>query len=147
MKLSCLVALMAVVAMVSSRPHVSTETVTSDARKGESPQVVVNVVMKADVGKAQKNKDKHQESLGNSVVGEADDGVEAEAVQDGKSCAIADPRLERNMDISEPDEWEPFRFILALVAGFFGTIPILSARRAAKLLLPNPHLTADEKPN
>ncbi|KAK7497132.1 hypothetical protein BaRGS_00011662 [Batillaria attramentaria] len=47
MKLSCLfVALMAVVAMVSSRPHVSTETVTSDARKGESPQVVVNVVMK-----------------------------------------------------------------------------------------------------
>ena len=26
-------------------------------------------------------------------------------------------------DISEPEEWEPFRFILALVAGFLGTIP------------------------
>ena len=29
-----------------------------------------------------------------------------------------------SQDISEPDESEPFRFILALVAGFFGTIPI-----------------------
>ena len=29
-----------------------------------------------------------------------------------------------SQDISEPDEWEPFRFILALMAGFFGTIPI-----------------------
>ena len=29
-----------------------------------------------------------------------------------------------SQDISEPDEWEPFRFILALVAGFLGTIPI-----------------------
>ena len=29
-----------------------------------------------------------------------------------------------SQDISEPDEWEPFRFILALVAGFWGTIPI-----------------------
>ena len=37
------------------------------------------------------------------------------------------PQRESNpvsQDISEPDEWEPFRFILALVAGFFGTIPI-----------------------
>ena len=29
-----------------------------------------------------------------------------------------------SQDISEPDEWEPFRFILALVAGFLGAIPI-----------------------
>ena len=28
-----------------------------------------------------------------------------------------------SQDISEPEEWEPFRFILALVAGFLGTIP------------------------
>ena len=37
------------------------------------------------------------------------------------------PQRESNpvsQDISEPDESEPFRFILALVAGFFGTIPI-----------------------
>ena len=29
-----------------------------------------------------------------------------------------------SQDISEPDEWEPFRFILALVVEYFGTIPI-----------------------
>ena len=29
-----------------------------------------------------------------------------------------------SQDISEPDESEPFRFILALAAGYFGTIPI-----------------------
>ena len=29
-----------------------------------------------------------------------------------------------SQDIFEPDEWEPFRFILALVAGFSGNIPI-----------------------
>ena len=29
-----------------------------------------------------------------------------------------------SQDISEPDEWEPFRFILTLVAEFLGTIPI-----------------------
>ena len=37
-----------------------------------------------------------------------------------------DPRVRAQVsqDTSEPDEWEPFRFILALVAGFLGTIPI-----------------------
>ena len=29
-----------------------------------------------------------------------------------------------SQDISEPDEWEPFRFILAMVTGYLGTIPI-----------------------
>ena len=28
-----------------------------------------------------------------------------------------------SQDISEPDEWEPFRFILVPLAGFLGTIP------------------------
>ena len=35
--------------------------------------------------------------------------------------SLADPV---SQDISELDEWEPFRFIQALVAGFLGTIPI-----------------------
>ena len=35
--------------------------------------------------------------------------------------ALSDPV---SQDISEPDESEPFRFILALAAGYFGTIPI-----------------------
>ena len=34
------------------------------------------------------------------------------------------PSCPVSQDISESDESEPFRFILALVAGFFGTIPI-----------------------
>ena len=33
-------------------------------------------------------------------------------------------RVPVSQDISEPDESEPFRFILALAAGYFGTIPI-----------------------
>ena len=42
-----------------------------------------------------------------------------------KACRIDTSNVEPvSQDISEPDESEPFRFILALVAGFFGTIPI-----------------------
>ena len=39
----------------------------------------------------------------------------------GKTGQFRDPV---SQDISDPDEWEPFLSILALVAGFLGTIPI-----------------------
>ena len=37
---------------------------------------------------------------------------------------LSDQIVPVSQDISEPDESEPFRFILALAAGYFGTIPI-----------------------